>query len=142
MSGGMVGTGGEWHSAAKRLVHRIQQPLTAVSQFWRIQPRCGVWRATQVLDRIKPAFCLLGRLEVKMTSLRKHKSQTFRSPRYKRWLNAQREERLWDQMPAVGREFGSPDFERLMEEDYRKGVGVFDPALKDQWKAKRAGQST
>ncbi len=138
----MVGTGGERHSAAKRLVHRIQQPLTTTCQFRRIASRCGVWRTTQVLDRIKFAFCLLARLEAKMTSLRKHKSQTLRSPRYKRWLGAQREKRLWDQMPAVGREFGSPDFERLMEEDYRKGAGVFDPALKDQWEAKRAGRST
>jgi addiction module HigA family antidote len=38
--------------------------------------------------------------------------------------------RLWDRMPPVGREFGSPDFERLMEEDFRKQVGVFEPALK------------
>ena len=27
------------------------------------------------------------------------------------------EERAWDNMPAVGREFGSPDYERLMEQD-------------------------
>jgi addiction module HigA family antidote len=40
-----------------------------------------------------------------------------------------RELRLWDRMPPVGREFGSPDFERLMEEDHRNRVGVFDPAL-------------
>jgi hypothetical protein len=32
-------------------------------------------------------------------------------------------------MPAVGREFGSPDFERLMEEDRRNRTGLFDPAL-------------
>jgi hypothetical protein len=36
-------------------------------------------------------------------------------------------------MRAVGREFGSPDYERLMEEDRRNGVGVFDPALKDKF---------
>lgn len=41
--------------------------------------------------------------------------------------------RLWDEMRAVGREFGSPDFERLMEEDHRRGAGVFDPALKGQY---------
>jgi addiction module HigA family antidote len=40
------------------------------------------------------------------------------------------EVRPWDRMPPVGREFGSPDFERLMEEDHRNRVGVFDPALK------------
>lgn len=38
--------------------------------------------------------------------------------------------RLWDRSPPVGREFGSPDFERLMAEDHRDGVGVFDPAFK------------
>ena len=27
------------------------------------------------------------------------------------------EERAWDNMPAVGREFGSPDYEKLMEQD-------------------------
>ena len=41
------------------------------------------------------------------------------------------EVRLWDRMRPVGREFGSPDFERLMEEDRRNGVGIFDPALKE-----------
>jgi hypothetical protein len=35
-----------------------------------------------------------------------------------------------DRIPAVGREFGSPDFERLMEEDYRLGQGVFDPSVR------------
>ena len=39
------------------------------------------------------------------------------------------EDQLWDRMPAVGREFGSPDFDRLMEEDFRLGRGVFDPEL-------------
>ena len=41
------------------------------------------------------------------------------------------ERRQWDQMAPVGREFGSPDFERLMEEDRQQDAGVFDPALKD-----------
>lgn len=40
---------------------------------------------------------------------------------------------LRDEMRAVGREFGSPDFERLMAEDHRRGAGVFDPALKGQY---------
>lgn len=39
------------------------------------------------------------------------------------------EARAWDRMPAVGREFGSPDFDRLMEEDFHQSQGVFDPAL-------------
>lgn len=62
-----------------------------------------------------------------MTSLRKRKAAISRTPLGRRTL----EDRLWDQMPPVGREFGSPDFERLMEEDRRNGVGVFDPALKE-----------
>ena len=37
---------------------------------------------------------------------------------------------LWEEMAPVGREFGSPDFERLMEEDQRHGVGVFDPVIR------------
>lgn len=36
----------------------------------------------------------------------------------------------WNLLPPVGREFGSPDFDRLMEEDHRDGTGVFDPSLK------------
>lgn len=39
------------------------------------------------------------------------------------------EVREWDRMPAVGREFGSPDFDRLMEEDFHRRQGVFDPTL-------------
>lgn len=39
------------------------------------------------------------------------------------------ETREWDRMPAVGREFGSPDFDRLMEEDFHRRQGVFDPTL-------------
>lgn len=76
-----------------------------------------------------------------MTSLRKRKSQAMRSLHRKRWLDAEWEDRLWDQMPAVGREFGSPDFERLMEEDYRNSLDVFDPALKGRGEAKRAEES-
>jgi hypothetical protein len=41
------------------------------------------------------------------------------------------EAELGGRMPAVGREFGSPDFERLMAEDHRLAQGVFDLALRD-----------
>jgi hypothetical protein len=65
-----------------------------------------------------------------MPSQRKRKSvieaRTFRQRRHV----LERESQLWDRMDPVGREFGSPDFERLMAEDHRDGVGVFDPALK------------
>jgi hypothetical protein len=47
-----------------------------------------------------------------------------------RGVDGKLEDRLWDRMPAVGREFGSQDFERLMEEDRRLGAGVFDPELR------------
>lgn len=49
----------------------------------------------------------------------------------------EQEIRLWDRMPAVGREFGSPDFERLMTEDQRDGGGVFDPMLKSLFPKER-----
>jgi len=63
-----------------------------------------------------------------MTSLRKRKAAICRAL-LRREARCSLEDRLWDQMPAVGREFGSPDFERLMEEDRRNGVGALDPAL-------------
>ena len=64
-----------------------------------------------------------------MLSQRKRKSSiNARTLRHRRRL-LDEELRLWDQMAPVGREFGSPDFERLMEEDFGLGRGVFDPAL-------------
>lgn len=66
-----------------------------------------------------------------MTSPRKQRARLnciLRVMRRRR-LNCELEDRLWDCMHAVGREFGSPDFERLMEEDYRLEQGVFDPAV-------------
>jgi hypothetical protein len=60
-----------------------------------------------------------------MPSLRKLKTNVSKRLLSRhRWLHAQ-EDRLWDRMPAVGREFGSPDFERLMAEDHRDKAGVF-----------------
>lgn len=38
---------------------------------------------------------------------------------------------VWVRAPAVGREFGSPGFDRLMEKDYRDRTGVFHPALNE-----------
>lgn len=49
------------------------------------------------------------------------------------------EARAWDRMPAVGREFGSPDFERLMEEDFHRRRGVFDPTLAIAGATRRLG---
>ena len=40
------------------------------------------------------------------------------------------EDREWDEMGAVGREFGSTEFDLLMEQDRRNGVGIFDQDLK------------
>lgn len=56
-----------------------------------------------------------------MTSLRKRKATISRAYIRRRRLSAL-EDRLWDQMRPVGREFGSPDFERLMEQDRSGGV--------------------
>lgn len=66
-----------------------------------------------------------------MTSNRERRA---RAQRKQRRVNCQQLERSpedvqWDRMTPVGREFGSPVFERLMEEDQRNGVGVFDPAM-------------
>lgn len=43
------------------------------------------------------------------------------------WMSA--EETAWEFAAPVGREFGSPDFDRLMREDYENQTGVFDPAF-------------
>lgn len=63
-----------------------------------------------------------------MTAIRRRKAETV-----SRLLHRLRvwpiEDREWDSMPAVGREFGSPDFERLMEEDFLNGAGVFAPEV-------------
>jgi len=65
-----------------------------------------------------------------MTSQRKQRGRAYRLMR-ERGVDGRLEDRLWDRMPTVGREFGSPDFERLMEEDHRLGAGVFDPAFRE-----------
>lgn len=65
-----------------------------------------------------------------MPSQRKRKLILYERARRRRRRIFDEDMRLWDRMPAVGREFGSPDFERLMAEDHRNGVGVFEPALK------------
>lgn len=63
-----------------------------------------------------------------MMSLRKHRTRV-NSLMRNRPTAAAPDAEEWDRMAPIGREFGSPDFERLMEEDRRNGVGVFDPAL-------------
>ena len=53
-----------------------------------------------------------------MTSLRKLKTTVGRTL-LARTLHRALEDRLWDEMRAIGHEFGSPDFDRLMDEDCR-----------------------
>jgi hypothetical protein len=67
-----------------------------------------------------------------MTSRRKQRAKVQRKHQVmcRRRLAAAREDKLWGRMSPVGREFGSPDFERLMAEDHRLGRGVFDPAVR------------
>lgn len=67
-----------------------------------------------------------------MASSRKRRAKIQDMQRRVNILRRQRslEDLLWDRVAPVGRESGSPDFERLMEEDQRRGVGVFDPALR------------
>ena len=54
-----------------------------------------------------------------MLSLRKRKS-TICNAILLRNAAISAEDLQWDRMPPVGREFGSPDFDRLMEEDLQK----------------------
>jgi len=61
-----------------------------------------------------------------MTSMRKRKNAVDAAIRAVMRRVAD-EDRWWDDLCPVGREFGSPDFDRLMEEDFRNGVGAFDP---------------
>ena len=68
-----------------------------------------------------------------MTSLRKQRIrvQRIQKAMCQRRRDTAHEAELGGRMPAVGREFGSPDFEWLMAEDHRLGQGVFDPALRE-----------
>jgi len=72
-----------------------------------------------------------------MTSLRRRKADVQRALLNRNAL-IRLEDKAWSQMRPVGREFGSPDFDRLMEEDHRDGVGVFDPALKQRSSSQEA----
>nr|WP_295075127.1 hypothetical protein [uncultured Roseateles sp.] len=76
-----------------------------------------------------------------MTSLRRQRARIHRiyQDALRRRMDGTLEDYLWDRMPAVGREFGSPDFDRLMEEDYRLGRGVFDPAVRQAFGAGSKG---
>ncbi len=65
-----------------------------------------------------------------MTSLRKRKAAICQAL-LECNLDRRLEDLAWDQMTPVGREFGSPDFDRLMDVDFRNRAGVFDRALKD-----------
>jgi len=44
----------------------------------------------------------------------------------------------WDSMRPVGREFGSPDYDRLMQEDFDNKTGVFSLGLAELWEKKVA----
>ena len=67
-----------------------------------------------------------------MASNRKHRTRIHLMQRLGRLRqrDSQAEDRLWDSMAPVGREFGSPDFERLMEDDHRLRQGAFDPTAR------------
>lgn len=66
-----------------------------------------------------------------MHSMRQRRRQSCRAQTMWRQQRARSEMEAWDRTPAVGREFGSPDFDRLMEKDYRDRADVFHPALKE-----------
>lgn len=65
-----------------------------------------------------------------MATQRMRKALIVKTSRRRRQAVLEEDLRLWDRSPPVGREFGSPDFERFMAEDHRDSVGVFDPAFR------------
>jgi len=96
--------------------------------------------ANDELAGIPDSACGEGALKM---SVRKQRARIHRLQQdiRSRRLESSLEDRLWDRMPPIGREFGSPDFERLMEEDFRLGRGVFDPATSEvfppRWRCAR-----
>lgn len=52
------------------------------------------------------------------------------------WRSA--EDIAWDSMAPVGREVGSHDYDRLMQEAFDNKTGVFTPGLAELWKKKVA----
>lgn len=66
-----------------------------------------------------------------MPSQRKRKSSVCERALRRHRSLFEEELRPWDRMPPVGREFGSPDSERLVAEDQLDEVGVFDSAMKN-----------
>lgn len=78
-----------------------------------------------------------GEMRTDMISTRRRKTVICRQLR-NRLRRSSIEDRLWDSMRPVGREFGSPDFERLMEEDQRRATGVFAPDIEATWHARTA----
>lgn len=76
-----------------------------------------------------------------MASMRVRRRRNQRSALLRGRAAFEAELREWDAMPPVGREFGSPDFDRLMEEDRRNGSGVFAPVLRLLLQ-RRMGRST
>ena len=55
------------------------------------------------------------------------------------WKSA--EDIAWDSMLPVGREFGSADYDRLMQEDFDNKAGVFTPGLAELWNKKVANNA-
>jgi len=52
------------------------------------------------------------------------------------WQSAQ--DIAWNNMRPVGIEFGSPDYDRLMQEDWDNKTGVFSQGLAELWDKKGA----
>lgn len=75
-----------------------------------------------------------------MASMRARRRKAQRSVLPRGSDSFESELREWDAMRPVGREFGSPDFDRLMEEDRRNSSGVFDPVLRQEVR-RRIGRS-
>lgn len=65
-----------------------------------------------------------------MTSMRKRKVAICRQM-LAPWACCAQEDLLWDRVPPIGSEFGSPDFGCLMEEDSDSRNGVCEPLLQE-----------
>lgn len=64
-----------------------------------------------------------------MTSLGKRKKLVLRRSLAQHRYFSEHKDEPWSRESALGREFGSPDFDRLMAEDHRNRTGVFDSDL-------------
>lgn len=67
-------------------------------------------------------------MNIRMIKRRAYRSALFLIEERKRWYSD--DMRAWERVPPVGREFGSPDYERLVREDCEKWLAKSDALLR------------